>query len=62
MPTGPNDVKLTPLSGAPEQIAAGLLAYKRERIAHIQVALDPMRPDTVEALAPVLECLDRMGD
>jgi alkanesulfonate monooxygenase SsuD/methylene tetrahydromethanopterin reductase-like flavin-dependent oxidoreductase (luciferase family) len=61
MPTGYDDVKLTPLSGPPEQIAAGLLAYKRERIAHIQIALDPMRPDTVEALAPVLESLDRMG-
>lgn len=61
MPTGSNDVKLTPLSGTPEQIAAGLLAYERERITHVQIALDPMRPDTVEALAPVLECLDRMN-
>jgi hypothetical protein len=61
MPTGPNDVKLLPLSGSPERIATGLLAYQRERITHVQVTLDPTRPDTVEALAPVLECLDRMG-
>ena len=60
MPTGDGQVKFAPLSGTPEQIAAGLLAYASERITHMQIALDPMRPDTVEALAPVLECLDRM--
>src|SRR5215831_4147847 len=61
MPTLTDGVKLRPLSGAPEQIAAGLLAYAQERITHVQIALYPMRPDTVEALAPVLECLDRMS-
>ena len=60
MPTVDGQVKLTPLSGTPEQIATGLLGYASERITHVQIALDPMRPDTVEALAPVLEYVDRM--
>jgi probable F420-dependent oxidoreductase len=47
-----------PLRGTPAQIAAGLRAYAREGIGHIQIYLDPMTPAGIEAFVPVLEELD----
>jgi probable F420-dependent oxidoreductase len=48
-----------PLTGAPEQLAAGLHAYAELGISHLQLVLDPISLPSIEALAPVLEQLDR---
>ena len=48
-----------PLRGTPDEIAEALLAYAREGIGHVQLVLDPITEGTVDALAPVLERLDR---
>ncbi len=48
-----------PLGGPPEAIAAGLLAYAREGATHLQLIPDPSTLAGIEALAPVLELLDR---
>ena len=42
-----------------EEMAEALLAYAREGIGHVQLVLDPITEATVDALAPVLERLDR---
>ncbi|HET7678325.1 MAG TPA: LLM class flavin-dependent oxidoreductase [Candidatus Limnocylindrales bacterium] len=51
--------RVEPLSGPPEVIAAGLRAYARAGVGHVQLVLDPITVASVEALAPVLEALDR---
>jgi alkanesulfonate monooxygenase SsuD/methylene tetrahydromethanopterin reductase-like flavin-dependent oxidoreductase (luciferase family) len=48
-----------PLSGAAEEIAAGLRAFADLGIAHVQLVLDPITIASIEALAPVLAALDR---
>ena len=48
-----------PLTGTPEQLAAGLRAYAELGIGHLQLVLDPITLPSIEALAPVLEQLDR---
>jgi alkanesulfonate monooxygenase SsuD/methylene tetrahydromethanopterin reductase-like flavin-dependent oxidoreductase (luciferase family) len=48
-----------PLTGPPEAIAAGLEAYARQRIGHVQLVLDPITVGSIEALGRVLELLDR---
>ncbi len=48
-----------PLSGSPEEIAAGLRAYASEGIGHVQLVVDPITEASVAGLAPVLEILDR---
>jgi len=47
------------IRGAPEEIAAVLRGLAVEGIAHAQLVIDPVTPAGVEALAPVLEALDR---
>jgi probable F420-dependent oxidoreductase len=47
-----------PLRGTPEQIANGLRAYANEGISHVQIYLDPMTLEGIEAFVPVLEELD----
>jgi alkanesulfonate monooxygenase SsuD/methylene tetrahydromethanopterin reductase-like flavin-dependent oxidoreductase (luciferase family) len=49
----------SPLQGPPDVIAAGLHAYAAEGIGHVQLVLDPITTGSIEALAPVLEALDR---
>jgi alkanesulfonate monooxygenase SsuD/methylene tetrahydromethanopterin reductase-like flavin-dependent oxidoreductase (luciferase family) len=58
---GDTDAKqaVSPLRGTPDELADALLAYAREGIGHVQLVLDPITEETVEALAPVLERLDR---
>lgn len=51
----------TPLSGAPEQIAEGLRAYADEGISHLQLWLEPNTLESIEAMAPVLEILDKQS-
>ena len=48
-----------PLEGPPELIAETLRAYAREGIGHVQLVVDPITEASIEALAPVLELLDR---
>jgi probable F420-dependent oxidoreductase len=48
-----------PLEGSAEEIAETLRAYAREGIAHVQLVVDPITTAGLEALAPVLELLDR---
>ncbi len=49
------------ISGSPEEIAAVLRRLAAEGIAHVQLVIDPVTPEGVEALAPVLEALDAAG-
>jgi alkanesulfonate monooxygenase SsuD/methylene tetrahydromethanopterin reductase-like flavin-dependent oxidoreductase (luciferase family) len=48
-----------PLIGSPEEIAMSLRACAAAGIAHVQLVLDPITVGSIEALAPVLEILDR---
>ena len=48
-----------PLGARRTSIADALRAYAREGIGHVQLVLDPITEASVEALAPVLERLDR---
>ncbi len=51
--------KEAPLAGSPAEIAEELRAYAREGIGHVQLVVDPITAASVEALAPMLEDLDR---
>ena len=51
--------RATPLMGTPAQLAEMIHAYARAGVSHLQVYLDPMTSAGVEALARVLELLDR---
>jgi alkanesulfonate monooxygenase SsuD/methylene tetrahydromethanopterin reductase-like flavin-dependent oxidoreductase (luciferase family) len=46
-----------PLTGSPEQIAAGLRAFAAEGVSHIQMYFAPPTLGSIEAFAPVLELL-----
>jgi probable F420-dependent oxidoreductase len=48
----------TPLSGRPEEIAAGLRRYASEGISEVQLVLDPISQASIDELAPVLGLLD----
>ena len=48
-----------PLQGTPDQLADVLRAYAQAGIGHVQLVLDPITVDSIEALAPTLELLDR---
>ena len=48
-----------PVRGAPGEIAAVLRDFAAAGISHVQLVIDPVTPAGVEALAPVLEALDR---
>jgi len=50
-----------PIEGPPEDIAEALRGYARAGIGHVQLVLDPIDASSIEALAPVLELLDRDG-
>jgi len=50
--------RVTPLEGSADDIAAGLRAYAREGVGHVQLVIDPITEASIEALAPVLEKLD----
>ncbi len=47
-----------PLQGTPDEMAEGLRAYAREGIGHVQLVLDPITREAIEAFAPVLARLD----
>lgn len=48
-----------PVEGTPEEIASTLRAFAAEGIAHAQLVVDPITLASLDALAPVLEDLDR---
>jgi alkanesulfonate monooxygenase SsuD/methylene tetrahydromethanopterin reductase-like flavin-dependent oxidoreductase (luciferase family) len=47
-----------PLEGSPDLMAETLRAYAREGISHVQLVIDPIAHDAVEAFTPVLALLD----
>jgi alkanesulfonate monooxygenase SsuD/methylene tetrahydromethanopterin reductase-like flavin-dependent oxidoreductase (luciferase family) len=51
--------QVAPVEGSPDEIAEALRAYAREGIGHVQLVIDPITEASIEALAPVLERLDR---
>jgi probable F420-dependent oxidoreductase len=48
-----------PLSGEPEAMADALRAFADIGISHVQLVMDPITTESIEAFAPVLEILDR---
>ena len=48
-----------PLTGSPEEIAAGLNAFADAGISHLQIYLVPSTPQSVEAFHKVLEAMGR---
>ncbi len=53
------EAPVPPVQGSPEEIAANLRAFAAEGISHVQLVLDPITLASIEALAPMLEALDR---
>ncbi len=49
------------IEGPPEVIAEALRDFARAGIGHVQLVIDPITAGSLEALAPVLELLDREG-
>lgn len=47
------------VSGQPDEIAEALRAYARLGIAEVQLVVDPITLDSIDALSAVLEALDR---
>jgi alkanesulfonate monooxygenase SsuD/methylene tetrahydromethanopterin reductase-like flavin-dependent oxidoreductase (luciferase family) len=50
---------LEPIRGEPDVLEAALRAFANEGVSHVQLVLDPINADTIRALAPTLERLDR---
>jgi probable F420-dependent oxidoreductase len=48
-----------PLRGSADDIAAALRGWAEAGISHVQLVLDPITEQSIAALAPVLEILDR---
>jgi hypothetical protein len=53
------DATPNPLQGPPEVIAEELRAYARAGVAEVQLVVDPITVESLEAFAPALEILDR---
>lgn len=53
------EAPVPPVQGAPEEIAVTLRAFAAEGISHVQLVLDPITLASIEAMAPVLEALER---
>jgi hypothetical protein len=52
---------LDPQDGEPAVLAETLRDFAREGIAHVQLVLDPNTRESIAAVAPVLDELDRIG-
>ena len=50
---------IPPLEGSTDAIASGLREYAALGLAEVQLVVDPITKESIEALAPVLEALDR---
>jgi alkanesulfonate monooxygenase SsuD/methylene tetrahydromethanopterin reductase-like flavin-dependent oxidoreductase (luciferase family) len=53
------DAGTQPLSGEPEAMADALRKFADIGISHVQLVMDPITTESIEAIAPVLEFLDR---
>jgi alkanesulfonate monooxygenase SsuD/methylene tetrahydromethanopterin reductase-like flavin-dependent oxidoreductase (luciferase family) len=51
--------EVAPLAGTPENLAEALRTFARLGISHAQLVLDPNTTAAIEAMAPVLDLLDR---
>jgi probable F420-dependent oxidoreductase len=58
-PHEPSAMTGPPLTGTPEEIAAGLREYADVGVSHVQVWLEPNTPAGIEAFGRVLDELDR---
>ncbi len=56
---GNMDTTPNPLEGSPEVIAEEMRAYARAGVSEVQLVVDPITIESIEALAPALELLDR---
>ena len=56
---GYTDKTANPIQGPPEVVAEELRAYARAGVKEVQLVVDPITVASLEALAPVLELLDR---
>jgi len=56
---GAGQPPIPPVSGTPEEIADVLRGFAAEGISHVQLVVDPITLASLDALAPVLEALDR---
>jgi alkanesulfonate monooxygenase SsuD/methylene tetrahydromethanopterin reductase-like flavin-dependent oxidoreductase (luciferase family) len=59
MQGGSVDEPMAPLQGSPAAMADALRAFGREGITHVQLVLDPITIESIRAMAPVLDELDR---
>ena len=50
---------IMPVAGSPDEIAGVLRAFAAQGISHVQLVVDPITLASLDALAPVLEALDR---
>jgi probable F420-dependent oxidoreductase len=57
-PHTPSTMSVPPLTGTPEELAAGLGAYAALGVSHLQVWLEPNTLAGIEAFAAALEALD----
>ena len=53
------EVQPEPLSSEPERLAASLRGFEEAGLDHVQLVLDPIARQSIEALAPALERLNR---
>ena len=53
------DAGTQPLNGEPEAMADALRKFADIGISHVQLVMDPITTESIEAFAPVLEFLDR---
>jgi alkanesulfonate monooxygenase SsuD/methylene tetrahydromethanopterin reductase-like flavin-dependent oxidoreductase (luciferase family) len=53
-----SDELFAPIPGDPATLAPALEAFAHEGVAHVQLVLDPITVESIEALAPVLAALD----
>ena len=55
----PTKVEPPALASEPEQLAQALRAFAEAGVQHVQLVMDPITRESIEALAPTLELLDR---
>jgi hypothetical protein len=55
---GTLDSTPNPLHGTSEVLAEELRAYAKAGVSHVQLVIDPITVESIEALAPALELLD----
>jgi alkanesulfonate monooxygenase SsuD/methylene tetrahydromethanopterin reductase-like flavin-dependent oxidoreductase (luciferase family) len=55
----PGRPPIAPVAGSPDEIADVLRAFAAQGISHVQLVVDPITLASLDALAPVLEALDR---